>query len=162
MKGRTAALVVLVAFVLAMAIAPGALAKSPRVAASGAWTWVPGEDGTDTFLPSGHEFLQGYEVGQWTGTFTASDTYEPYVAMFTKSAELWAKLWIHFEDATVDMGGAPLHGDMTMLVTFHAGTDAAGWRILNGTGDLQQLGGEGTLVWTDAGMDYSGMIWRQK
>jgi hypothetical protein len=156
--------------VMALAVAPAAFAKSQPVAASGEWTWVGGEDGTDRLLPSGHEFLKGYEIGQWTGTFTATDTYETYVAMATLTDDgldwvtLAAKLWIHFEDATVNMDGVLLEGDMTMLVIFHAGTwtEGATWKIHNGTGDLKHLGGEGTLVWTETGMDYSGMIWTQK
>ena len=46
--------------------------------------------------PSGSIHLYGYETGRWTGTFTARDTYEPYVAGVTRSGDLWAKLWIHF------------------------------------------------------------------
>jgi hypothetical protein len=163
MRSRTAVvLIVLLAFVLAMAIVPAALAKSQPVAASGSWTWVNPVWG-ERDHPNGSVHLYGVEIGQWTGTFTASDTYEPYVAGVTKSGELWAKLWIHFTDATVDMGGGVLlHGDMTLLVSFHAGIDTAKWKIENGTGGLQHLGGAGTLVSTDTGMDYSGMIWSQK
>ena len=128
---------------------------------------MPGEGGTDRVLPSGHEFLKGYEIGLWSGTFTASDTYEPFVAGVTKSGDLWGNLWIHFADATVVMGGGVLlHGDMTMVVNFDAPTWAVGatWKIHNGTGDLKHLGGEGTLLWNlDTGfMDYFGMIWTQK
>ena len=83
--------------------------------------------------------------------------------MVNKSGELWAKFWIHFEDAAVDMGGgAVLHGDMTMLVTFHAGTADAVWDVQNGTGQLRHLGGQGTLVWADTGMDCTGTVWTQK
>jgi len=117
--------------------------------------------------PSGSVHLSGYETGQWTGTFTASDTYEPFVAGVTKSGALWGNLWIHFADATVDMGGGVLlHGDMTMLVNFDAPTSAVGatWKIHNGTGGLQHLGGEGTLLWNvyTGFMDYTGVIWTQK
>ena len=51
---------------------------------------------------------------------------------------------------------------MTMLVQFKAGTPDATWKIHNGSGELQHLGGEGTLVWTETGMDYSGVVWTQK
>jgi hypothetical protein len=158
-------LVVLLAFVLALAFAPAALAKSQPVAASGDWTWVGNPDGTDRLLPSGQEFFKGSETGQWTGTFAASDAYEPYVAMFTKLGDLRGKLWINFADATVDMGGGKfLHGDMTMLVVFHAATweDVATWKIESGTGGLKHLGGQGTLVWTETGMHYTGTVWTQK
>jgi len=161
-RKMTIVLMLALACVLLLAVAPAVLAKSHPVAASGSWTWV-GYGGTDRVLPSGAEFLKGYEIGQWTGTFTATDTYEPYVAMVNKSGELWAKLWIHFEDACVDVGGgAELHGDMTMLVTFHAGTADAAWKVHDGTGQLRHLGGEGALVWTDTGMDYTGTVWTQK
>ena len=59
-------------------------------------------------------------------------------------------------------GGVFLHGDMTLLVSFHAGIAGARWKIENGTGDLQHLGGDGTLVGTDTGMNYSGTIWTNK
>jgi hypothetical protein len=85
------------------------------------------------------------------------------VAAVTRSGDLGGKLWIHFADATVDMGaGVLLNRDMTMLVMFKAGTADATWKIHNGSGDLQHLGGEGSLDWTDAGMDYSGAVWTQK
>jgi len=155
-------LVALLAFVLALALAPAAMAKSDPVPASGSWAWT--NDGWgEREHPSGSFHLYGYETGQWTGTFTASDTYEPYVALVTKSGELAGKLWIHFADASVDMGGGVvLQGDMTMLVMFKAGTADAAWMIHNGSGGLQHLGGEGTLAWTEAGMDYSGVVWTQK
>ena len=114
--------------------------------------------------PSGSIHLSGYETGQWTGTFTASDTYETFVAGVTKSGDLWGNLWIHFAHATVDMGGGViLHGDMTMVVNFDAPASAVGatCKIHKGTDGLKHLGGEGTLLWADAGMDYSGMIWTQ-
>ena len=165
-------LVVLLAFVLALAFAPAALAKSQPVAASGSWTWVGGEGGTNRVLSSGHLFIKGYEIGQWSGTFTATDTYENYVGTVLfdpANPDTWyslrAKLWIHFADATVDMGGGVfLHGDMTMLVIFHGYTwweEGATWKIESGTGGLKHLGGQGTLVWAE-GMDYTGTIWTQK
>jgi hypothetical protein len=164
-------LLVLLVIVLALALAPAVLAKSQPVAAAGDWTWAGGEGGTDRVLPSGREFIKGYEIGQWSGTFTAADTYEPYVAMATLSDDpevgwdtLTAKLWIHFEDAAVDMGGSVLEGDMTMLVIFHGDTwlDGATWKIHNGSGGLKHLGGEGSLIWTTPGMHYTGTIWTQK
>jgi opacity protein-like surface antigen len=169
---RLLLIIVLLVCVLALACAPAALAKSQPVAASGSWTWVGGEGGTDRVLSSGHLFLKGYEIGQWSGTFVATDTYENYVGtvLFDPAdPDTWyslrAKLWIHFEDATVDMGGGVLlRGDMTMLVIF-TGYDwmqGATWKIHNGTGGLRHLGGEGTLVWTPTGMDYTGAIWTQK
>ena len=72
---------VLLAFVLALAFAPAALAKSQPVTASGNWTWVGGEGGTNRVLAGDHLYIKGYEIGQWTGTFTATDTYENFVAM---------------------------------------------------------------------------------
>jgi hypothetical protein len=167
--------IVLLAVVLALAFAPAALAKGQTAPASGSWTWVGNEGGWDKTIPPQaptpadkiHAILHGSETGWWTGTFTANETYEPFVAMFTTeldpfAAGFWAKLWIHFKDATVDMGGGVfLHGDMTMLVIFHTDTslsEGATWKIQNGTGDLKYLGGAGTLVWTDTGMDYSGTI----
>jgi hypothetical protein len=171
---RSLLLIVLLAVVLALAYAPAALATGQTAPASGSWTWVGNEGGTDRIVPPNaptpslkiHEFLKGSETGWWTGTFTADETYEPFVAMFTVELDplavgFWAKLWIHFKDATVDMGGGVhLHGDMTMLVTFHTDTSSEGatWKIQNGTGDLKYLGGAGTLVWTDTGMDYHGTI----
>jgi hypothetical protein len=161
-------LVMLLALVLVMAIAPGVLAKSASVAASGSWTWVTNDGGTWRDLPNGKAFLKLSETGQWSGTFTASDVYEPFSGMITpagESEEVWFLLWIHFKDATVNMGGGEvLHGDMMMFVKFRAATwqDGATWRIENGTGDLQHLGGHGTLVWTETGMDYSGTIWTNK
>ena len=105
-------MVVLLAFVLALAFAPAALAKSQPVTASGNWTWVGGEGGTDRVLAGDHLYIKGYEIGQWTGTFTATDTYETFVAMVLfdpADPDTWyslrARLWIHFADATVDMGG---------------------------------------------------------
>ena len=163
--------VMLLAFVLALAFAPAALAKSQPVTASGNWTWVGGEGGTNRVLAGDHLYIKGYEIGQWTGTFTATDTYENFVAMVLfdpADPETWyslrAKLWIHFADATVDMGGGVLlHGNMTMLVIFdgYDWLQGATWKIHNGTGDLKHLGGEGALVWAD-GMDYTGTIWTQK
>ena len=157
-------LIALLAFVLAMALAPAAFAKSDAVAASGSWTWVGNEGGTERELPPGSVFVHVSETGQWTGTFTATDVYEPFVGMFTKSGEVWFHLWIHFKGVDVAMGSKVLHGDMTMLVDFKAATSLEGatWKIHNGTGDLQHLGGAGTLVWTDLGMDYKGTIWTNK
>lgn len=165
-------LVVLLAFVLALAIAPAALAKSQPVAASGDWTWMGGEGGTDRELPSAHLFIKGYEIGQWSGTFTATDTYEPYLGMVLFDPadhdnwySLRAKLWIHFAEATVAMGGGVLlRGDMTMLVIFdgYDWIEGATWKIHNGTGGLRHLGGQGTLVWTETGMHYDGNIWTQQ
>lgn len=165
-------LVVLFAFGLALAFAPVALAKSPSVAASGSWTWVGGEGGTNRVLSSGHLFIKGYEIGQWSGTFAATDTYENYVGTVLfdpDNPDTWyslrAKLWIHFADATVAMGGGVLlHGDMTMLVVFdgYDWIEGATWKIHNGTGGLKHLGGAGALVWTTTGMDYTGSIWTQR
>jgi hypothetical protein len=71
---------------------------------------------------------------------------------------------VAFAKSGAVVGSEVLRGDMTILVDFKAATSLEGatWKIHNGTGDLQRLGGEGTLVWTDAGMDYSGTIWTNK
>ena len=164
--------VVLLALVLALALAPAALAKSQPVAASGSWTWVGNEDGTNRVIAGDHLYIRGYEIGQWSGTFTATDTYEPYLGMVIfdpADPDIWyslrAKLWIHFSDATVDMGGGMLlRGDMTMLVIFdgYDWIEGATWKIHNGTAGLKHLGGQGTLAWTTTGMDYTGTIWTQR
>jgi hypothetical protein len=159
---RPLLLVILAVLLLALVVAPAALAKSQPVTAAGSWTWE------NTFWgekdhPSGNVHLFGYETGAWTGTLAATDTYEPYVAGLTRSGELMGKLWIHFTDAAVDMGGGVvLHGDMTMMVLFRAGKTDATWMIHNGSGELQHLGGEGTLLSTDMGMDYTGVVWTNK
>ncbi len=158
--------VVFLALVLAIAIAPEALAKSAPVAGSGSWVWSEGEVLRLNELPNGKVFGKVVEIGLWSGTFSAADVYEPYTLMVNKSGDVWFHLYIHFKDATVDMGsGVLLHGDMMMLVKFLAASagDGATWHIMNGTGDLKHLGGRGTLVWNESGyMDYTGAIWTNK
>jgi hypothetical protein len=164
--------VVLLPVALSLALAPAALAKSPPVAASGDWTWVGGEGNIDRVQAGDHLYIRGYEIGQWSGTFTATDTYEPYLGMVIfdpADPEIWyslrARLWIHFSDATVDMGsGVHLVGDMTMLVIFdgYDWAEGATWKIHNGTAGLKHLGGQGTLAWTTTGMHYTGTIWTQR
>ena len=157
---------VFLALVVAIAIAPGALAKSAPVAASGSWVWSEGDVRMMNELPNGKVFGKVVEIGQWSGTFSAANVYEPYTLMLNQQEEFWFHLYIHFKDATVDVGGGRLlHGDMTMLVKFRAATWLGGatWHITNGTGELQHLGGRGTLVWNATGyMDYSGAIWTNK
>ncbi len=165
-------LVVLLAFVLVLAFAPAASrnrSPSPHRAHGPGWAARAGRTECSS---SGHLFIKGYEIGQWSGTFTATNTYENYVGTVwfdPANPDTWyslrAKLWIHFADATVDMGGGVLlHGDMTMLVVFdgYDWVQGATWKIHNGTRGLKHLGGAGTLVGTTTGMDYAGTIWTQK
>jgi hypothetical protein len=163
---RPLLLTVLLALVLVAAIAPGVQAKSAAVPVSGSWVWSEGDIRMMNGLPNGMVFGKIVEIGQWSGTFSAADVYEPYTLMVNKAGNPWFHLYVHFKDATVDMGnGVLLHGDMMMYVKFLAATagDGATWHIMNGTGDLKHLGGKGTLVWNESGyMDYSGWIWTNR
>ena len=62
-RKTTIVLMVVLACMLLLAVAPAVLAKSQPVDASGSWTWVP-YGGTGRVLPSGAEFLKGYEIGE--------------------------------------------------------------------------------------------------
>ena len=181
-------LIALLAVVLALAFAPGALAKGQTVDALGTWT-TDYNDYTIRFIPPTfptippsdrfHEFVKGSQTGQWTGTFTASNTYEPFLLFFTTELDpitlepvevFWANQLIHFYGVAVDMDPGPeeqlLYGDMTMRAIFRPDTCREGgtWKIQNGTGDLKHLGGEGTFVWSVGflNLDYFGTIWLNK
>jgi hypothetical protein len=169
-KTRTAALVVCTAVLLVVLVVPTALAapssESTTTPASGTWTWVVNEKSmTVTQLPNGNQYLTGYEIGTWKGTFAGSAR-EPFEAMFIGTNGLWATLTINFKGKVNGVSGK-----MTMLVIAYAPDYPAAspvamngsWWIQKGYGRLSHLHGAGT--WTtyldDRAPTYAGDIWHK-
>lgn len=158
-KVRFAGLVVCLAVMVGLTLAPAAAATSASLA-SGEWSWYGGE-----FVPAdlvdGHQYFSGYELGIWTGTFQGTSV-EPFVGVIYPDGSLWALITVKFKGA-VD----GVRGKFVMQLTVDAPLDATmggQWAIMSGSGRLKDLRGVGTWVFTDADdvygyADYSGVIW---
>jgi hypothetical protein len=156
---------------LLCAVAAPAVAARPAggpelTPAQGTWSWVVNEKSIKaTDLPDGNQYVTGYEIGTWNGTF-AGTAREPFEAMFIGKNGLWATLTINFVGKV-----AGVSGKMTMLVMAYAPNYPddhpvamnGSWWIQNGHGRLHDLHGAGT--WTtyldNSPTSYTGNLWRE-
>lgn len=149
-----------VALLLAMVAAPAA--ATPPVPADGRWTWTS-TSWNQVDLPSGGARITGTEYGIWTGTFDGTST-ESFKGVIMPNGTLTALIRFEF---TGSVDGA--EGDFVMQTTVWAKSAvepmSGRWVILDGTGDLSTLHGQGTWTFTDCDAadvwcwaDYSGQV----
>jgi hypothetical protein len=154
-----------IVLVLAMAVAPAALAAPPCTTThvSGNWSWV-NNSATITTLDNGDMLVDGDEYGTWTGTFAGS-SYDVFEMTFAPPLEgpewgaAWGTLTATFKGK---VGGK--NGHMTMFFTIREAANSTvmtgTWVILSGTKALKHVSGSGT--WVSSGFDssatYAGMI----
>ena len=167
-SARWVGLAVSTVLVLTAVLAPAVVARPSNgpsfTPASGTWSWVVNEKSVKvTTLPDGNQFLTGYEIGTWTGTFAGSAR-EPFEAMFIGANGLWATLTINFKGKVKGVSGK-----MTMMVIAYAPNYASNspvamngsWWIQKGFGRLHDLHGSGT--WTthldESPTTYTGNLW---
>jgi hypothetical protein len=168
-KSRATVLLVCVAVVLAIALAPSAAAAPPgsTTAVSGHWTWI-NNSATVTDLDTGEQLVSGDEFGTWTGTFkgTSYDVFEMTFAppiWLTDADTEWGPAWGTLTATfTGRMGGK--NGTATMYFTIREAANTwvmtGTWVILSGTKALKHVTGSGTWVSSgfDSSADYAGTI----
>ena len=168
-KARAAVLLVCVAVVLAVVLAPaaGAAPRGCTTAVNGHWTWE-NNSATVMDLETGEQVFSGDEYGTWTGTFTGT-SYDVFEMTFapplwqedadTEWGAAWGTLTATF---TGRMGGKP--GTATMYFTIREAANTwvmtGTWVILSGTKALKHVSGSGTWVSSgfDSSADYSGTL----
>ena len=176
--GLTLLTVVMVLSALSIAV----YAERPATA-QGVWLYTPyvkvKDDSGECVKPSdppdplaelcqkfanGNMFLETFEDGEWTGTFTGVSTENGKVVVHSSGAWSFNAI-VSFSEVTVD--GQPGTLEMSVVGTRpDANSDWVGtWVILRGTGNLATLRGQGT--WEGPGapapgvqgrIDYEGKI----
>jgi hypothetical protein len=135
--------------VLSMASTP-ALAVPPEDA-GGVWCYMPATLVVEKVV-GGNQFWTTSDVGYWTGTFHSGVSPEdPAVsedhcsAVLHSSGYLWGHCTVSFAAVTVDGQTGGL--EMSVLLSQpYAGAEWDGkWVITGGTGDLNELRGQGTM-----------------
>lgn len=138
------------AMVLMMGVSPAV--ASPQINVSGTWEYIPTFEFTK--VAGSNLFVSGTDVGFWDGTFEG-ESYEEYVAVFHKShgtyqgrMEFEGEVDGKFGTLTIKTNGS---GPFPLPVDW-SGT----WVILSGTGELENLHGQGTW-WGDLpNLEYEG------
>jgi hypothetical protein len=129
-----------------------------RQPASGTWVFYP--DHKDFKYENGYTFILGNETGDWTGTFEGTDhavffaeknpagtiVYLPYGVIFFEG-EVNGK----YGTLRINFGPAVKKGNPMLW--------SGPWEILSGTGELENLHGQGTWWETEpTHIEYTGWI----
>ena len=129
-----------------------------RMPASGTWVFYP--DHKDLKFGEDYTYILGNETGDWTGTFTGTDyaiffaeknpegtfVYLPYGVIFFEGE-------VNGKTGTLRINFGPAEKKGSPMLW------SGPWEILDGTGELDNLSGEGTW-WeiTPKNIEYTGWI----
>lgn len=134
-------LIVFIAMILVLLIAMSVpVHAGPPETVSGLWQYQPFIENVRT--AGGNTFLDTFENGKWTGTFSGTSTEDGEVVIHSSGA--WSfRAIVSFEGKVDDRAG-----ELTMLVVGSRPdvlTDWTGrWVIISGTDELAALHGQGT------------------
>lgn len=157
MKKKLSVLLICTVALVSILLTPTLIANARRgfQRASGEWKYV--SLGAETRVGDGYTFILGDESGVWTGTFTGT-SYDVFQAVVLPSGKAYISYaLIFFEGNVGDKQG-------TLVISFAPGTGdfvtfSGRWKILSGTGELENLHGQGIWSGPSYDMKYSGLIY---
>ena len=163
MRKKTAILILCAVALISTLLIPTLMTEARwthqgRIPAWGTWVFYP--EHKDLKFGDGYTFILGNETGDWTGTFEGTDyaiffaeknpegdfVYLPYGVIFFEG-EVYGKSGT----LRINFGPAEKKGDPMLW--------SGPWEILSGTGELENLQGEG--IWweiTPTHIEYYGWV----
>lgn len=151
-------IVALLSMTLIATMTADALKLPGRKRASGTWVFYP--DHQATKKGDGYTFILGNETGDWTGTFEGTD----YAVFFAEKNP--AGTYVYLPYGVIFFEGE-VHGKHgTLRINFGPAVKtgvpmlwSGPWEILSGTGELENLRGQGTW-WeiSPTNIEYTGWI----
>lgn len=136
-KSRKSLFALLVIFLLMVLVVPAQ--AGPPENASGTWWYFPIID--DVRVAGCNTFIDSFEIGEWTGSFAGDSTELGKVVAYC-NGHLSFNATVTFVEVTI----AGKQGGLVMSVagTLPVGSEWTGsWVILSGTGELENLRGQG-------------------
>jgi len=145
--------VLLMCIVTLLSTLSTAVHATPPTTASGEWTYTPTP--IDIRYADGNTFIHGEEVSTWTGTFLGA-SYDVFTVI--RHEKIWNV------EGLIDFTGTVNGKSGTLVILFVGkltpppGEWSGEWVILSGTGDLENLRGQGTWWGPPKDVDYSGKM----
>jgi hypothetical protein len=150
-------------FALLLGVTPAS--AGPPEEASGHWTYVPDFTSFSVRTAGNTTFIEGTEVSTFTGTLTGESNDEFFVACHQKGPESfmnYVKITIEFTGEVDDRAGGltiKATGKQDSTTCDPSGAIWSGkWVIINGTGDLADLHGQGEWTGPSFDLDYTGQV----
>jgi len=152
MKKKSVMFLLVILMIALLAVFPVPVSAGPSENVSGLWQYQPFLEGIR--FADGNTFMETFENGKWSGTFSGTSTEDGKVVLHSSGA--WSFRGIISFVGEVEGRS----GTLTMIAigtTPDDFTDWTGtWVILSGTGELANLHGQGTW-WGPGAADFG--VW---
>jgi len=140
MKMRSMMIVITILMVVLLATLSVPVHAGPLEHAEGLWQYIPSIE--NVRVADGNTFLDTTEIGQWAGTFSGTSTEIGKVVRHSSGH-------VSFKGAVSFVGNVGNKSGTFEMLTVGSKPDLSSewegkWVIINGTGDLATLHGQGT------------------